>query len=298
MSDVHNRIGQTTPYSVDGTAFAPPRAGMWMANPCVGASSFALMAEFSRALSVRSDEAIGPLLAAATVRQDETAKDIRSIWTTEAIHRAHATLKLFLMLHRSRRRIDRLTRVLEGTLAIDLAQNICALTRSGSAKAENCAKALRDTVAGLVALFGPGVGDLAVETNMSEVRLPGQRRRALALLIHELVVNAILHAFAGRHRGRIGVTVRLVSPGLAILSVMDDGVGIGDDAIDAGSIAAHLAAILGSELSYSRTICGFTKIEAIFNVDQKEVFPHCGLPFVRPEKAHPFDERSFQAGGL
>lgn len=298
MSHIHRRIGRTTPSLVDGTPMVARDVTTPTAGPEAEPSLLTNMAQFSRALSVRSDEAIGPLLAAATFSHEDTAHEICSIWATEALHRAHATLKLFLVLHRSRRRIDRLTRVLERNLAIDLARNIYALTHPASAKAENCAKTLRDIVSGLVALFGPGVGDLDVETDISEVRLPGQKRRALALLTHELVVNAILHAFDGRRRGRIVVTIRLVSPGVAVLSVMDDGVGMGDDAIDPDSIASSLAGILGSDLYHRRTISGFTKIESVFKVEQREALPRFGRPFVRPEKAYPIDERSFRAGAL
>jgi two-component sensor histidine kinase len=300
MSHVHNRIGQITPCLVNSaaTAACDGDAARLAAQRCAASSSFAHMAEYSQTLSVRADEAIGPLLAAATVTRADMVSESCSIWKTEALHRAHATLKLFLMLHRSRRRVDRLTRVLERHLAIDLARNMYALTHPASAKAENCARPLRDIVAGLVALFGPGVGDLDVETDMSEVLLAGQRRRALALLMHELVANAILHAFTGRCRGRIIVTIRLVSPGVAALSVMDDGVGISDDTIAAGGIAASLAEILGSDLYHTRTISGFTRIESVFKVEQRERRPTLGHPIVRPENAYPNDERSCEAGRL
>jgi hypothetical protein len=72
---------------------------------------------------------------------------------------------------------------------------------------------------------------------------------------------------------------------------MDDGIGIGDEAVDAGSIAASLAGILGSDLYHRRTISGFTKIESVFRVEPREALPHFGPPFVRPEKTCPMDER-------
>jgi hypothetical protein len=298
MSHVNNRIKRATPRLGGDAATALFDRATDMEHPSPGSLKFALLSQSSRAVEVRSDEAIGPLLAAATVTHDCAVHETHSIWTSEALHRAYATLKLFLILHRSRRRIDCVTRVLERNLAIDLACKINALTHSSTVKSENCAKALRDIVSGLVALFGPGIGDLDVETDISEVRLSGQRRRALTLLIHELVVNALMHAFAGRRRGRIVVTIRLALPGVAALSVMDDGIGISDDAIAAGSIAASLARVLGSDLYYRRTLSGFTKIESVFKVEEREASPSSNPPFVHTHKANANDERSFEAGRL
>ncbi len=177
------------------------------------------------------------------------------------------------MLHRSWPRIDRITRARERQLAIDLASNIAVVTGVSADKAETCAEALRNIACNLVALFGSGVGDLDIETDIAEMNLPGPRRRALFLLTHELIVNAILHAFAGNRRGRIIVTLRRISPCVAVLCIMDDGIGIHNDAIDAGGIAAGLATVLASDLYYGRTLAGLTKIEAIFELDQIETAP-------------------------
>jgi two-component sensor histidine kinase len=236
--------------------------------PTTTLSSFALLAQCSRALSARSDEAIGPLLAAATVPQAKASLETHPIWVAEALHRAHVTLKLFLVLHRSRRQIDRATRALERRLAIDLARNIFALAPADSEKIEDCAAVLRDIVCNLVALFGPGVGQIDMETDISEVKLSRPRRRALVLLAHELVANAILHAFTGRRRGRIVVTLRRISPAAAVLCVMDDGIGIDNHDDNACGIATRLTTFLSSELYHRRTPSSLTSVEAIFKVEQ------------------------------
>jgi hypothetical protein len=268
MSHIQNRCGPSSSY-----AHALFGETAQTVVPSAKHSIFAHMAQSSDTLSARSDEAMGPLLAAAMVPHDDSATMSHPIWTTEALHRAHAVLKLFLMLHRSWPRIDRVTRVREQRLAIDLASKIAVVTGADSDKAETCAEALRDIACNLVALFGPCVGDVDIETDIGEVSLPRPRRRALVLLTHELIVNAILHAFAGHRRGRIIVTLRRISPCVAVLCVMDDGIGIRNDAIDAGGIAAGLATVLASDLYYGRTLAGLTKIEAIFELEQIETAP-------------------------
>ncbi|MFM6831927.1 MAG: sensor histidine kinase, partial [Novosphingobium sp.] len=51
------------------------------------------------------------------------------------------------------------------------------------------------------------------------------RASALALLINELVTNAVKHAFVGRDRGKVEICLKSEG-GEAMLSVTDDGIGI------------------------------------------------------------------------
>lgn len=51
------------------------------------------------------------------------------------------------------------------------------------------------------------------------------RASALALLINELVTNAVKHAFNGRSKGKVDVSLK-VEGGEALLCVVDDGIGI------------------------------------------------------------------------
>jgi hypothetical protein len=296
MNHVHNSIGPIIHHSLGETPSNGHVIARRTASPSVGPLIFDLVAQSSDILSARSDAAIGPLLAAATVPLDAAVLAIHPIWVMEALHRAHSTLKLFLMLHRSRPRIDRLTQRLEQRLALDLARNIPALTTIASGKDQNCARTLRGIARSLVALFGPGVGEVGIETDIDVVNLSRPRLRALVLLTHELIANAILHAFAGRRRGHIIVTLRLISPSTAILCVMDNGIGICDDAINTGGIAAGLATVLECGLYHSRTVSGFTKIEAIFGLEQKEAPPHKQRePFVHPENTFGKNERLNEA---
>lgn len=260
MSRVRNDIGQITTHSSDGMLNT-----LRTAHVSTECAPFAVHAQLFKASTARSDDAIGPLLAAATIPQDNAALAAQPIWITESLHRAYVTFKLFLMLHESKRRIDRSTRSFEHRLAVKLARNLHELV-PGAEKTRNCANALRDTVCTLVTLFGPGVGELDVETDIDEVSLEGTKRRALVLLAHELVANAILHAFADRCRGRVIVSLRMISRDVALLCVKDDGIGICNDAINASGIAAGLVAVLKADIYYGRTPSGFTRIETVFKI--------------------------------
>jgi two-component sensor histidine kinase len=68
--------------------------------------------------------------------------------------------------------------------------------------------------------------DLEVEVTVQgdEVALPSQAATSLALAVNELIQNALEHAFVGRARGHIGVSLRRAS-GKLVVRVQDDGVG-------------------------------------------------------------------------
>jgi signal transduction protein with GAF and PtsI domain len=61
-----------------------------------------------------------------------------------------------------------------------------------------------------------------------EVALPSQAATSLALVVNELLQNALEHAFVGRTRGQVSVTLRQVT-GELIVEVKDDGVGLSQD---------------------------------------------------------------------
>ena len=69
--------------------------------------------------------------------------------------------------------------------------------------------------------------DVAVIVEGDEVALPSQAATSLALAVNELVQNALEHAFVGRDRGRVEVSLRQ-SPGELAIEVRDNGVGLAD----------------------------------------------------------------------
>jgi two-component sensor histidine kinase len=71
--------------------------------------------------------------------------------------------------------------------------------------------------------------DLAVEVTIEgdEAALPSQAATSLALAVNELIQNALEHAFVGRERGRVAVSLRRGSGQLTV-EVRDDGIGLAD----------------------------------------------------------------------
>lgn len=69
----------------------------------------------------------------------------------------------------------------------------------------------------------------------------------LALVANELVGNALRYAFKGRDRGRVWVQLK-VDGGRLTLSVRDDGIGISDKTLAAGSSGLFLVRALASDL--------------------------------------------------
>ncbi|MFH6782276.1 PAS domain-containing protein [Methylobacterium sp. DB0501] len=66
---------------------------------------------------------------------------------------------------------------------------------------------------------------IALTVDVEAVAVPASMAAPLALLVHELAVNAVRHAFPGERRGRVAITARADGERL-ILDVRDDGVGL------------------------------------------------------------------------
>lgn len=82
----------------------------------------------------------------------------------------------------------------------------------------------------------PGI---TIEVEGDELQLPSQPASSLALVVNELLDNALTHAFVGRPEGRVEVRLRH-QDGEYGIEVLDDGVGIaGDSSASLGLEIAH-----------------------------------------------------------
>jgi two-component system, sensor histidine kinase PdtaS len=72
-----------------------------------------------------------------------------------------------------------------------------------------------------------GRPDLHVEVVVEgdEASLPSQAATSLALVVNELLQNALEHAFVGRSQGQVDITLQRL-PGELLIEVRDDGVGL------------------------------------------------------------------------
>jgi PAS domain S-box-containing protein len=85
---------------------------------------------------------------------------------------------------------------------------------------------LRDLCDHVAASSGCDVRGIAVELDVAPIRLCPNKAISLAIIVNELITNALKHAFHGRDGGR--VIVRLIredEAGNVVLTVIDDGTG-------------------------------------------------------------------------
>jgi two-component sensor histidine kinase len=86
---------------------------------------------------------------------------------------------------------------------------------------------LRDFAAEFGADLEAGIDPdrIGLTIDVEAVAVPASMAAPLALLVHELAVNAVRHAFPGERRGQVTITARSREDSL-ILDVSDDGVGL------------------------------------------------------------------------
>jgi two-component sensor histidine kinase len=123
---------------------------------------------------------------------------------------------------------------------------------------------LRGLARNLVELFGPTVGDITLMTSIDCLALPALQHRAFILMANELIMNALLHAFKGRHSGRLSLELSVSNRSFARLVMTDDGNGLAatmNHRPAQCSVIAYLADLLQSELVYRQAVDGGTIAE-------------------------------------
>ena len=63
----------------------------------------------------------------------------------------------------------------------------------------------------------------------SDIYLTVNQAIPCALVINELIFNSLKHAFKGRKKGKIGVSLKKLSEAMALLKVQDDGIGMPEE---------------------------------------------------------------------
>jgi signal transduction protein with GAF and PtsI domain len=88
--------------------------------------------------------------------------------------------------------------------------------------------------------------DVTIEVRGDEISLPSRTATALALVVNELVQNGLKHAFVGREKGHIVITLRDQPPGFEV-EVQDDGVGLSADEPPPNSLGLQIINTLVSQ---------------------------------------------------
>lgn len=87
--------------------------------------------------------------------------------------------------------------------------------------------ALTEFIAELLSDIDTGMADdrIQIETEIEDIKLPASMAAPLALMIHELVANALRHAFPSGRKGCVSITAGRMESGLSV-EIRDDGIGL------------------------------------------------------------------------
>jgi two-component sensor histidine kinase len=110
---------------------------------------------------------------------------------------------------------------------------------------------IRDLAPDLAAAAGRD--DLTIVLDLDPVQVPASAAAPLALVINELMGNALKHAYPAGQSGRVRVTLRGEATA-SVLSVADEGVGLGEQPAGLGlTIVRLLCQQLHAELNLDET---------------------------------------------
>jgi two-component sensor histidine kinase len=232
-------------------------------------SQYEEVASAAAGISRQRARLLGILLAAAPPASCGGHPVLRPIWATEALHRAHSTVRLVGRLEQRMPSRDDQSRLLdfETNIGVELASIFDSLAITNDEELRPCSSNLRDLARNLIALFGPTIGHVTVATSVDRLALPAFRHRALILIASELVTNILLHAFRHRHAGQVALQLTLLGRGVARLAVTDDGDRLFDRALchpARCSVINYLADLLEAELVYRPRPGGGTIAEIEF----------------------------------
>jgi two-component system, sensor histidine kinase PdtaS len=156
---------------------------------------------------------------------------VKSAMVREMHHRVKNNLQMIAMLLRLQMRDGRevsgrevLTETINRILSIAAVHEILAAEGLGTVSVREMLDRVVHTVTQTMA--PPGFA-LDARVSGDDVHLPTQQATSLALVVNELLQNAMEHAFPGRTKGRV-IIVLMLGPEALRVEVRDDGVGLPD----------------------------------------------------------------------
>jgi two-component sensor histidine kinase len=183
-----------------------------------------------------------------------------AVWMAEAAHRAanleQIATNLPRLIDRGRVGSNDPSRTIRQ--ANRLAKTYRSLDSSDGRGSFSCAPELKNIAYGLTAIFGHSVGSVNLWLDIQPLMLEQEERRALLLAASELVMNALRHAFVGRHSGTIRISLHWdEAREEGVLEVADDGKG--PDDVVAGTGLGHgiirgLADVLDGSIAWRRSM--------------------------------------------
>ncbi|MGE7413445.1 PAS domain-containing protein [Methylobacterium tarhaniae] len=240
IARVRDAVAQGEPIRVDLLNYRKDGRPFWNAMTLTpvrdeaGAvrSYFAVLTDVTRTRQaeralVREKDGLAQDLEARN-RALQTALDQQTALLHEVDHRVKNNLQVIssLVLLKARRARDTACREVLRSMA-DRIGALSTAHRLLYAVSDVARFDLRDFAADFAADLEAGIDtdriDLSVD--VEAVAVPASMAAPLALLVHELAVNAVRHAFPDERRGRVAITARAEDDRL-ILDIRDDGVGL------------------------------------------------------------------------
>ncbi len=184
-----------------------------------------------------------------TVDDLQSAMEAKTVLLHEVDHRVKNNLQMIasLVQLQARRTSDEGTR--EGLSAV--VQRVEALStvqrrlyQGSDVSRFDVADFARDLATNLV--NSSGRRDIALELDLEPVEIAKDKAAPLALLVNELITNAVRHAFKERG-GRLAVRVKLVGSRVR-LEIEDDGVGRSGQELGQGSFGRMMVDVLSRQL--------------------------------------------------
>lgn len=185
-------------------------------------------AQFLLALAGTLGLGLGALGRAAPSGDPEALAEARTL-LRELQHRSKNDLQLILaLLVAQRRKVSDETARRLLTYVMDRITTIGVAHDQLSHGARTGMIALSDYLAALCGNLTHRREGVTIATDLDPVSLPHAQAVPIGLIVNELVTNALKHAFPDRRTGTVRVALRAErETGEAVLSVGDDGVGLG-----------------------------------------------------------------------
>lgn len=206
----------------------------------------------------------------------QTALDRKTAQLHEVEHRIKNTLQMtasLVLLKARRLRDPEARKVLQETAervsALSAAHRL--LSAAGDAGRFNL-KEFTSELAGELVTALPS-GQVELDLDVQPLGVPASKATALALLLNELVGNAVKHAFPNGRRGRLTIEIGRTENGLKI-AVEDDGVGVDHAPPAEGSFGKTLITMLVQQLKGQLTWRDQkpgTRAEIVMPVDAQEM---------------------------
>jgi hypothetical protein len=174
------------------------------------------------------------------------------LWADEMVHRTYVTIHLTsLRMAQLRWEADAPMRfALDYGVADNLAASLGELAIGRDDERLPCSAVLRGIARNLVELFGPVAGNVGIATRIEPLQLAAFKRRALGLVVADLITASLIDGSEELEGGQIEVRLAAVSRGRGRLTVSGRGIRAVPGPHCCPPIGQDLASLLEADIVY------------------------------------------------